>query len=523
MKSRRIRRRLQTLVYQTLGYATNICHLPTELVVCIFKYLSKAELSNISMVSKYFHEIAFDQSLWQTYQLNNRKKSYRIMEYLPKMFNKISSLRVLKFWFCSSVDEKVAKILASHIDNGVLKELYLDGWEKINDNALSILIGRDPNFLQVEPKYKNGFIEPDRMPSSIKISKGLELLSLNECRNIHCSGIMKLEKMKSLKTLNLVGCVSIKDEGVIYLIKHSESLENINLSGTWITSDCIYQIVNESNLTLRNINIVGCKKLKSTDHNLLKINGFNVNSGEDVFRFNLLPEPFSGFRKITQSVLKTRSTLSIYRVYKYLARRMISDMNIFPPDYPETSIDHDEFMNLLNIEIVCGGVALPHHMQLKTVYDKYWDGEDLLTLYYRSKEEPIDTKFTQYKSECIPERPPIWIPDYISFSWNAWESDFTMFKRVHHCRSCGCAFCDSCSQFRTELAQFGYNQPVRVCAVWYKDNNPEFNYRKYTETLQFRRPTVEMLEAQLQNDLPQIIVLPTSRRNTNHIDFLTTG
>jgi len=174
-------------------------------------------------------------------------------------------------------------------------------------------------------------------------------------------------------------------------------------------------MIREGGISLREVNIVGCKKLKANDQDLLKQHGFNVKAGEDVFRFNLLPEPFSGFKKITQSVLKTRSTLSIYRVYKYLARRIISDMNLLPPDYPENSIDHDEFVSRLNIEIHCEGHALPPHLQLKTVYEKYWGGEELLTLYYRSKSDDIDNKV---KNEIanVPVKPPIWIPDYISFS-----------------------------------------------------------------------------------------------------------
>ena len=47
-------------------------------------------------------------------------------------------------------------------------------------------------------------------------------------------------------------------------------------------------------------------KLKSTDIELLKRNGFDTKSGEDVFRFNLLPEPFTGLKKITQSVFKNK-------------------------------------------------------------------------------------------------------------------------------------------------------------------------------------------------------------------------
>ena len=49
-----------------------------------------------------------------------------------------------------AIDEKNISVIARHIAKGTLKELYLDGCEKVNDNALSALTGRDPNFLQAE-------------------------------------------------------------------------------------------------------------------------------------------------------------------------------------------------------------------------------------------------------------------------------------------------------------------------------------------------------------------------------------
>lgn len=247
--------------------------------------------------------------------------------------------------------------------------------------------GRDPTYLTVNlPTINEGSFEMERYPHNPKSKPkgGLELLSLGECRNINCTGIMKLDKLENLKTLYLLGCVCVKDEGVLYLCKNSDTLETINLSGTCITSSCIYTLANESGISLQNINIIGCKKLKSSDHELLTRRGFNVKHGEDIFRFNLLPEPFSGFKKISQNVLKTRSTLSIYRIYKYLARRIISNIKLLQPSFPEIAIDHDLFIEKLNIEIHCEGTVLPHYMQLKDISEKYWDKPDqLLTLYYR--------------------------------------------------------------------------------------------------------------------------------------------
>lgn len=54
----------------------------------------------------------------------------------------------------------------------------------------------------------------------------------------------------------------------------------------------------------------------------MKRNKINVESGEDVFRFHLIPSFNSDLPKITTSVLKTRSTLSLHKVYKYLVKKL---------------------------------------------------------------------------------------------------------------------------------------------------------------------------------------------------------
>ena len=47
-----------------------------------------------------------------------------------------------------------------------------------------------------------------------------------------------------------------------------------------------------------------------------------MEGGEDVFRFNLVPEVGSDLLRVTNSILKTRSTLSLYKVQKYLIKKL---------------------------------------------------------------------------------------------------------------------------------------------------------------------------------------------------------
>jgi len=70
------------------------------------------------------------------------------------------------------------------------------------------------------------------------------------------------------------------------------------------------------------VNISGCKRLNASDEKILQKNKINVEGGDDVFRFYLLPDHFCELPKITSSVLKTRATLSMHKVYRYLIKKL---------------------------------------------------------------------------------------------------------------------------------------------------------------------------------------------------------
>lgn len=118
-----------------------------------------------------------------------------------------------------------------------------------------------------------------------------------------------------------LGCGNLKDSGVIGLARQLPYLEEMDVGSTNITGETLREVVTLC-LNLRRVNITGCKKLNSHDDIVLKNNGINVEAGEDVFRFHLMPDYNSDLPKITHSVLKTRSTLSLHKVYRYLIKKL---------------------------------------------------------------------------------------------------------------------------------------------------------------------------------------------------------
>lgn len=86
-------------------------------------------------------------------------------------------------------------------------------------------------------------------------------------------------------------------------------------------------------------------------------------------------------------------------------------------------------------------------------------------------------------STSHPQSPPKWIPDHQVPKCMSCESQFTAFRRRHHCRNCGKLmrqqhlsnfhykeifflggiFCGVCSSCQRPLPKFGLTKPVRVC------------------------------------------------------------
>lgn len=121
------------------------------------------------------------------------------------------------------------------------------------------------------------------------------------------------------------------------------------MGSTNITGESLRELVT-SCLNLRQVNITGCKRLNQYDDVVLRNNKINFDAGEDVFRFHLMPDHNSDMPKITHSVLKTRSTLSLHKVYRYLIKKL-QEANV--AEYIEEDASVEE-----TIVILCNGAVL---------------------------------------------------------------------------------------------------------------------------------------------------------------------
>lgn len=81
-------------------------------------------------------------------------------------------------------------------------------------------------------------------------------------------------------------------------------------------------------------------------------------------------------------------------------------------------------------------------------------------------QEPSSKFKTKRKQEFQPRKPPIWVPEHLSFNCFSCEVEFGwLFTRAHHCRNCGRCFCEACCSNMLPIKEFGYFKPTRVCGL----------------------------------------------------------
>lgn len=119
------------------------------------------------------------------------------------LISRSAQLRTLSLKFCQQVSQETLQVIAEWANPYYLRELYLDGCEKVNDQALSSLTMRSRRdieiptiheFFNLEGQiYIHDFssiaITKEEMKNTLKDVgeggvRGLEVLSLAECRNV---------------------------------------------------------------------------------------------------------------------------------------------------------------------------------------------------------------------------------------------------------------------------------------------------------------------------------------------------
>lgn len=343
------------------------------------------------------------------------------------------SLSVIDLRYCQNVDASTLMSISQCCNPQCLKELHLDGCEKVDDVALTNLVSK---FLDTTqhcwtdvPKLKGG-------------ARGLWKLSISECRLVTDQGVGVLRKLKQLADLSILGCYSVTDEGLRHLLRGSKCFKQLNLSGTYITPETLL-LIRSTCRDLQSLVLNGCKQLRQDNKDLFPTH-VKVDLRDDVFRFQLAPVPGSALQPITSNILRTRGSLAIQRVCHYVLKKLEKD---------DVAID-----------VLCKDRVLTPYQTLKEVSRDLWDG-GILLLHYQMREETRASEESHLRN-CALFRVVKWVPNQLAPLCRSCEEPFSFLTRRHHCRRCGLVFCSKCSDYWRLLPDLGYSTaPVRVCAA----------------------------------------------------------
>jgi hypothetical protein len=333
-----------------------------------------------------------------------------------------------------------------------LKELLLDGCEHLDDYAVVCLTEKfshsKPQTAEVAELYN--YSQRDRLAGPLYYelkggARGLEKLSLGECRQITDQGLGYLRKLGRLKELNLLGCYSITDEGLRVMTTGATQLTRLNLSGTCITRDGL-RLLGEKLPNLSQITANCCRLLSTSDRALLP--GVTLDINEDIFRFQLEPTPGSKLPHITSNVLRTRGSLSILRVNNYVCRRL---------DQSDIAVD------VRATQILYQDKVLTPYQTLHEIGVRSTGG--MLSLQYRLKEETAFVERLKRMQGHLVSLPK-WVDDEASQYCQECKEPFKVLKRRHHCRKCGRLLCSDCTPWLEFLPELGYTKDrVRICSA----------------------------------------------------------
>jgi hypothetical protein len=112
--------------------------LGNSLLILTASYLNPREQLSASQLCQDFRQAAMNPCLWREIQIFN-KQSLPPMRF-AQVLSRSTQLRVLCLKFCPNICGDTLGLIAEHANPFFLRELYLDGCDRVNDQALYQLV-----------------------------------------------------------------------------------------------------------------------------------------------------------------------------------------------------------------------------------------------------------------------------------------------------------------------------------------------------------------------------------------------
>lgn len=209
--------------------------LSDEIILHIFKWLSKSMLSRCASVCKRWKTLCYDESLWRRLDLGRKHLE-------PGVLGRVIDRGVIVLRLA------MAEILTPiFIDSSAImknKERY----SKLQYLDLSMTS-----------------INQQGLQELFSVCSQLKKISLEHCQ-VNTEICFHIAENEDLEVLNMTMCEGITNEGINRLVQRCQKLESLNLSWTNMTSECIYSIVKNISSSLKHFNLSGCRHTLTDEH-----------------------------------------------------------------------------------------------------------------------------------------------------------------------------------------------------------------------------------------------------------------
>ena len=125
------------IIYMKKNYAVNLLQLNDNLLINVLGFFSLKEKIKYSQICRTTRDQSMHPCLWREINIFSRQNI--VQNRFCSLVHRSSQLRILSLKFCPNVSGETLTIIAEEANPFYLRELYLDGCDKINDHALANL------------------------------------------------------------------------------------------------------------------------------------------------------------------------------------------------------------------------------------------------------------------------------------------------------------------------------------------------------------------------------------------------
>ncbi|XP_018567474.1 S-phase kinase-associated protein 2 [Anoplophora glabripennis] len=209
--------------------------LSDEVILHILRWLPKVYLMDIALVSRRFHRLSQDESLWTRMDVSNKHLE-------PGELGKILSKQVI-----------ILRLARTEICNPPIL----------------------PNMNAAHPDFKSrllyldlsmAYISPESLAMLFGKCRRLKKLSLENVP-VNDDVLIALSGNKDIEVINFAMSTGIQEDGLKYLLTNCRKIRELNIAWNYLNSCSIHYICENLPSTMDRLNFSGCRKLL-TDKNV---------------------------------------------------------------------------------------------------------------------------------------------------------------------------------------------------------------------------------------------------------------